>query len=258
MSNKKIVVGNWKMNPATADEAKRIARKTRRAALALMHTEAVVCPPFPFISAASSRNKSPHYHLGAQTASFEVGGAHTGEVAANVLKDLGVEYVIVGHSETRRGESSIGDTDEMVSKRAKAVLESGMKVVLCVGEKIRDESGAHFEFVKEQMSKSLADVPKSRSGDVILAYEPIWAIGAQEAMKPEDINEMTIFVKKIFSDIFGAESAQKVQVLYGGSVNFRNAADIMKIGQVDGLLVGRESVNMAGFVELLKAVDEVK
>ncbi len=258
MSNKKIVVGNWKMNPGTVDEAKRIARKTRRAASKLEHTDAVVCPPFPFILAAASRKKYLHYHLGAQSASFETGGAHTGEVSANVLRDIGVEYVIVGHSETRREGANIGDTDETVSNRVIAVLEAGMKAILCVGEKNRDESGAHFDFVKDQMRKSLADVPKLRSQDVILAYEPVWAIGAKESMKPEDICEMAIFVKKIFSDIFGNDSAQKVQVLYGGSVNFHNAADIMKIGQVDGLLVGRESLNAVGFVELLKAVDEVK
>ncbi len=171
-----------------------------------------------------------------------------------MLKDLCVEYVIVGHSEMR----SLGDSDEMVSKRLKAVLDAGMMAILCVGEKVRDESGSHFDFVREQMKKSLANITKSRSSGVIVAYEPIWAIGAKEAMKPEDVCEMTIFVRKIFSDIFGNDTAQKVRVLYGGSVKFENAADIIKIGQVDGLLVGRESVNVAGFVDLLKAVDEVK
>ena len=254
MSNTKLVVGNWKMNPATVDEAKNLARKTRRAASLLGHTAAVVCPPFPFISAAMSRKNTPHFHLGAQSVSIEDGGAHTGEVGATMLKDLGVEYVIVGHSEMR----SSGDTDEMVSKRVKAVLDAEMRAILCVGEKVRDESGSHFDFVREQMKKSLANITKSRSSGIVIAYEPIWTIGAKEAMKPEDICEMTIFVRKIFSDIFGNDTAQKVTVLYGGSVNFENAADIIKIGQVDGLLVGRESVNMAGFVDLLKAVDEVK
>ena len=254
MSKTKLVVGNWKMNPGTLDEAKSLARKTRVVASILKHTSTVICPPFPFLSAVASRTKTPHYHLGAQSVSFEEGGAHTGEVGANVLNDMGVEYVIVGHSETR----SAGDTDEMVSKRVKAVLDAGMTAILCVGEKTRDESGSHFDFIKEQIKNSLANIPKSRSGQIVVAYEPIWAIGAKEAMQPGDVREMGIFVKKIFADIFGNDTAQKVMVLYGGAVNFRNAADIMNIGQVDGLLVGRESVNMAGFVDLLKAVDEVK
>ena len=239
------------MNPASFEDAKRIARRTRAVAARLAHTEAVVCPPFPFIVAASSRKPSANFHIGAQSASIEDGGAHTGEVSAAMLKSLGVEFVIAGHSEERVR----GDSDETVSRRIARILDAGLYAVVCVGEKARDESGSHFDFIKAQIKGTFAGIAEERVKRVIIAYEPIWAIGAKEAMVPSDINEMSIFVRKTFTDMFGVEAGLKLKVLYGGSVNSHNAADIIKAGRVDGLLVGRESVNMPGFVELLKAVD---
>jgi triosephosphate isomerase len=254
MSNqKRIIIGNWKMNPSTTEDAKRIARRTRAVAARLAHTEAVVCPPFPFIAAAMSRNASANFHLGAQSASIEEGGAHTGEVGAFMLKNLGCEFVIVGHSEER----ARGDTDEVVSKRIARILEAGMTAVVCVGERSRDESGAHFDFLKDQVKNSLAGIAADAVRRIVVAYEPVWAIGAKEAMPPEQVYEMSLFVKKAFADIFGSEAGLKLKVLYGGSVNFRNAGEILKTGKVDGLLIGRESVNLPGFMELLKAVDKI-
>lgn len=251
MTTKRLVVGNWKMNPQSLDDAKHIARKTRQAAARLRRTEAVVCPPFVFIAACAPRWRAGHFYMGAQNVSFESGGAHTGEVSAAMLKDIGVRFVITGHSEERRA----GETDQTVSKKAKAILEADMIPIVCVGEKQRDEGGAHFDFVREEIKGSLADIPKKYARSIILAYEPVWAIGAQEAMAPEQIYEMSLFVKKVFADIFGNDSAMKAAVLYGGSVTARNAGDIITIGRVDGLLVGRESVGSVGFTELLKAVD---
>ena len=249
-----MIVGNWKMNPATLDEAKKIGRKTRNLASKLIQTEVVVCPPFPFVSAAGSRKNPSNYFLGAQSVSFVSGGPHTGEVSVSMLKSLGTKYVIVGHSEERLA----GDGDEIVAKRAGAVVEAGLTPILCVGEKTRDENGSHFDFIRDQIKGSLANISKLHSRDIVLAYEPVWAIGAKEAMQPADVYEMSLFVKKVFADIFGTDSGTKVTVLYGGSVNFRNAADIISIGKVDGLLVGRESVNIPGFSELLKTVDKVR
>lgn len=249
-----MIVGNWKMNPATLDEAKKIGRKTRNLASRLIQTEVVACPPFPFISAAGSRKNPNNYFLGSQSVSFEGGGPHTGEVGVSMLKSLGVKYVIVGHSEERLA----GDSDEIVAKRAGVVVEAGLIPILCVGEKTRDENGSHFDFIRDQIKASLANISKSHSRDIVLAYEPVWAIGAKEAMQPADVYEMSLFVKKVFADIFGTDSGIKVTVLYGGSVNFRNAVDIINVGKVDGLLVGRESVNLPGFSELLKVVDKIK
>jgi len=254
MTNK-LIIGNWKMNPNTLDEARKIVRKTKRAAENLNHTEAVVCPPFVFLKSLIAKKRGKHFSVGAQSVHFAEGGAHTGEVSAPMLRDIGVEYVIVGHSEERK----TGDTDEIVAKKIKAVIESGMTPIVCVGELTRDEIGAsHFDKLKEQIKNSFVGVPKRVARNIVLAYEPVWAVGAKEPMNPDEICEMAIFVKKVFSDVFNPESAIKITVLYGGAVNYRNAADIISRGKVDGLLVGRESLNTVGFVELLKAVDGVE
>ncbi len=243
------------MNPATLEDARRIARKTRTAAAQLVQTDVVICPPSIFAAALISKKNTPNFNLGAQTASFEESGSHTGQISAAMLKNIGMTHVIVGHSEER----AAGDTDEMISRRIRAVLEAGLTPVVCVGEKSRDnEGGAHFEFLKDQIRNTFANISEKYAREIVLAYEPVWAIGAKEAMSPEQIYEMSLFVKKVFGDVFGQASAMKVPVVYGGSVTFRNAADIIAIGQVDGLLVGRESVNVTGFVELLKVVDTAK
>ncbi|MDE1975178.1 MAG: triose-phosphate isomerase [Patescibacteria group bacterium] len=252
--NKKLVIGNWKENPSSVDDAKRIAGKTRAAAGLLERVQAVVCPPFPFIPVAVPRKPSANYAVGAQSVSREEGGAHTGQVSAAMLRSLGLGFVIVGHSEER----AAGDTDGAVSAKASRALEAGLTAVLCVGEQSRDESGSHFDFVRNEIKASLAGIPAEKARHIVLAYEPIWAIGAKEPMAPADIHEMSIFVKKAFADVFGAEVAMKTKVLYGGAVNFRNAAEIVTTGGVDGLLVGRESVNLPGFIELLKSVDKIQ
>lgn len=241
------------MNPASAEDAKTIAKKTRSIAANLKRTEVVACPPFVFVPLAASRTSAKNYSLGAQSASVDEAGAHTGEVSAAMLKSLGVEYVIAGHSEER----AAGDTDEVVGKRIMRILEAGLTAVVCIGEKVREENGSHFDFLRDQIKNTFANVHVEKAKSIVLAYEPVWAIGAKEAMVPEQVHEMSIFVKKVFADVFSQEAAMKVKVLYGGSVNFRNAAEIMNIGKVDGLLVGRESVNMPGFTELLKAVDKI-
>jgi triosephosphate isomerase len=271
----KIIIGNWKMNPQTVLEAKHIIAKTKNIVRKLERTTVVICPPFPFIPFAivrksartgnksanksSTRNvKSNEVKAGAQNVFPEAEGAFTGEVSARELVDLGVEYVIVGHSERRiGGNAGSVETDMDVSRKTAAVVQAGMTVVLCIGEKTRDDLGEYLDVVRDEIKASLQAFPKRALGQLIIAYEPIWAVGAKAAMTPATIHEMVIFIKKVLSDIYGQASAVEVPILYGGSVNFRNAADIIALGQVDGLLVGRESVNVPGFVELLKTVDGI-
>ncbi len=253
MSIHRLVIGNWKMNPDTLLEARRLARQTRTAAAKLKLSEVVICPPFPFLMVASGRQSGPNFAFGAQSVSIAEGGAHTGEVSAAMLRSLGASFVIVGHSEER----ARGITDETVSQAALRASAAGLTAVVCVGEKTRTESGEHFAFLKNQIEHSLAGLDAGALKHIILAYEPIWAIGAKEAMAPEAVGETALFIKKVLADHFGPLESAKVKILYGGSVNFRNAADIMRLGRVDGLLVGRESVNWPGFSALLKAVDEV-
>ncbi len=263
----KIVIGNWKMNPLTVAEAKRIIVSVKKAAKKLNRTKVVICPPSPFIGYALPRvpEKSTAkgvVSVGAQDVFYEEQGAFTGEVSARQLADMDLGYVIVGHSERRRaGEGAFAaETDVVVAKKAIAVAQAGMVAVLCVGETVRDAHGEYLDFLRNQIRASLQGFSKKYIEErrLVVAYEPVWAIGAKEAMTPTLIHEMTIFVKKVLADLYGQEEAFDVPVLYGGSVNFRNAADIIRGGEVNGLLVGRESVNAPGFAELIRAVDEVK
>lgn len=263
---RKIVIGNWKMNPQSLDEAKHIIAKTKKAAGKLERTTVVVCPPFPFIPYAVprshlSRRAVPEVAVGAQNVSFEESGAFTGEVSAGQLSNLGVSYVIVGHSERRYprpaagSTPTVGESDLEVSRKAVAVVQAGMTAVLCCGEKTRDGQGEYLDVLRSELKVSLQAYPKKSLSKLIVAYEPIWAVGGKAAMTPDVVQETTLFIKKVLSDIYGQHEALTVPILYGGAVNFRNAGDIITLGQVDGLLVGRESVNVPGFVELLQVVD---
>jgi triosephosphate isomerase len=252
MNAKKLIVGNWKMNPSSVDEAKEIISKTRLIAKKLSKTDVVACVPNVFIGSCTSK-KDNSVAIGSQDVSVFEGGAYTGESGAQMLYSAGVKYSIIGHSERRKN----GDTNEIVSKKLANTLNSGLSAILCVGEEKREESGSHYDIVRDQIKGSIVGLSNSLAKKIIIAYEPVWAIGAVEPMQPKDICEMAIFIRKVFSDIFSHDSAMKVKVLYGGSVNFRNASEIITVGQVDGLLVGRESVNIPGFKELLKAVDSI-
>ena len=251
---RKIIVGNWKMNPTSLSEALRVFKAVKKTAERLNSIHIVICPPFLYIPKliSSSRTISP-VGIGAQDVFFEQQGANTGEISPVMLKDMRVTHVIVGHSERR----SMGESDETIAKKVEAVLETGIHPILCVGESERDPHALYLDILKNQIKNSLAKTPKKLINQLIIAYEPVWAIGAKEAMDPAVIEETTIFIRKTLSDIFGYDNALKTPVLYGGSINFRNAPDIITRGKVDGLLVGRESVNVPGFIELLKSIDSL-
>jgi triosephosphate isomerase len=250
---KKIIIGNWKMNPITLDEAKRIHKSVISTAAKLKSMNVVVCPPYVYIPALTGSKSATKVTVGAQNAYSEEQGSYTGEVSAKSLKDLGCTHVIIGHSERR----AMGETDEAISKKVQIVLDSGLIPVLCVGEKERNDHGEHLDFLRNQIKASLNKVAKKGISKLIVAYEPVWAIGAKEPMDPGTIYEMNLFVKKVLSDIYGQSEAAGIPILYGGSVNFKNAGEIILKGKVDGLLVGRESVNAIGFAELLKTIDSL-
>ncbi len=248
---KKIVIGNWKENPSTHEAAKNIVKNIKRVASQLKKTITVLCPPFVFLSDLG-KGEQP-YSKGAQDVSvFEV-GSHTGEVSAEMLRDCEVEYTIVGHSERRK----MGETDAVVANKIVALHFAGVTAVMCVGEDNRDSGGQYLDILKNQIKHSLAGVEKKNLSYLAVAYEPVWAIGATQAMSGADVHETTIFIKKTLVDLFGQEYVTKIPILYGGSVNFRNAGEIVRDGHVDGLLVGRESINPEGFNEILKVVDAI-
>lgn len=248
---KKLVVGNWKMNPTTLDEAKSIVAEVKKGIKNIKKTNVVLCPSFVYLQQFSSGLKSPLF-LGAQNVHHETLGSFTGEVSYAEISDLGVQYVILGHSERRK----MGETDEIINKKVKSVVNSKMTAIVCIGENSRDEHGDFYAVIKEQLHLALKDVSKRVLANVVIAYEPVWAIGAKEAMNPTDLHEMSIFIKKVLQDMFGDLSSD-VQVIYGGAVGKFNADMLIKSGNVSGFLIGRESLRPRDFVEIIKIVDSI-
>jgi triosephosphate isomerase len=248
---KNLVVGNWKMNPTMLEEAKEIVSGVKRGVKDIKKTQIVLCPPFIYLQQFTASLKAPLY-LGAQNANHETLGSFTGEVSYAELSDMDVQFVILGHSERRK----VGETDEIINKKVKSVVNSKMNAILCVGESSRDEHGDFYAIIKEQLHLGLRDVSKRVLGNVVIAYEPVWAIGAKEAMTPRDLHEMTIYIKKVLQDMFGTLSSD-VRVIYGGSVNKFNTELLVKEGNVSGLLIGRESLKPRDFVEIIKIVDSI-
>ncbi|MDR3557900.1 MAG: triose-phosphate isomerase [Candidatus Pacebacteria bacterium] len=253
---RRFLVGNWKMNPQQRLDAQRIVAAYKSVSAKHEKVTVIACPPFiyiPLVTNDKSKAKNPpRVVAGAQDVFYESEGAFTGETSAKMLSDMGVSHVIVGHSERRK----LGETDEIVSKKVLAAVSAGLCPIVCIGEASRDVDGAYLAVIKEQIKNSLAGIPKSAVPKMMIAYEPVWAIGGKEAMKPEQVRETALFIKKIMADIFDHSVALDLPILYGGSVNWRNAGDILTAGGVQGFLVGRESINVPGFIELAKAVEE--
>ena len=256
----KLVIGNWKMDPADIKSAEKILKGIIKGASKAKGAEIVVCPPALFISGLIKKTRSKKVQFGAQNVAQFEKGSHTGELSAEQLANTGVKYVIVGHSERR----ALGETSDMVSQKIESSLKSGLKVVLCIGEEKRDENnGAHLEFLAEELTESLSRVenlPAGKAGknlkNITIAYEPIWAIGAEEAMQPSQIHEMSIFIKKVLSEKFGPDVGRSTRIIYGGSVNSENIEDIMRNGHIDGVLPGRASRDPKEFGEIMRVVSE--
>jgi triosephosphate isomerase len=246
--NKKIIIGNWKMNPLTLKEAEKLFKNMAENVSAVKKTEIVVCPPFLYLEKLKKISKK--IFLGAQNTFWEEAGAFTGEISAEMLYNVGARYVILGHSERR----ALGENNNDINKKIKSSLLAGLRPVLCVGENVRDASHGYFSLVKRQLEECLLGVPKNSISKIIIAYEPIWAISStphRQDATPDDSREMAIFIRKILSDKFGPE-AGKMRIIYGGSVNEKDAEDFLKNGGLDGLLPGRASLDAKKFVEIVK------
>lgn len=239
------------MYPERLEDARKIVADVKRVIPKIKNTKVVICPPFVYLPIFSGIKKGA-LALGAQNTNSEVSGSMTGEVSVSQISQFNVQYVIVGHSERRK----MGETDEMVNKKVKAILNHGMTAIICIGESTRDHDGSYLNFIKQQLFSALKDVEKKNISYVVVAYEPIWAIGAKEAMTPRDLHEMSIFIRKILSDMFG-DFARGVSVLYGGSVDRVNADSLVRDGEVSGLLIGRQSLSPKDFVEIIKLVDSI-
>jgi triosephosphate isomerase (TIM) len=249
MSKKKLVVANWKMNPGSLKEAKELAKKSRFHASKLKRTELVLCPPSLYIEPLKSKGK---VKMGGQNASTEDRGSYTGEISSYQLKASGASYVILGHSERRK----LGETDDAVAKKVVRAVVAGLTPIICIGESVHDQDGVYLEELKHQLLTTLSLLKPGDMWKVVIAYEPIWAVGAAQPMTSHDIYETTLYLKKILNDTYGPTIAPTIKMLYGGSADASNAAEIMKEGRVDGLLVGRQSLEPEAFKLLMLAVDK--
>jgi triosephosphate isomerase (TIM) len=252
---KKIIVGNWKMNPKTAEEAKKNFSKIKRLAVKYDSVLTIICPSEIHLMSLVKISGKGAVRLGVQDVFEEDQGLFTGQVSSAMAYDAGARYAIVGHSEKRR----LGETNEQVAKKIGVVVRDGLVTILCVGEKERDRDGNYLGFLKSEILESLGGVSRSDlASRIIIAYEPIWEIGRpdMQTMKPGDIHSMSIYIKKILNDAFGNEAAMEVPILYGGSVGSDSARIVVYDGEVDGLLVGRQSLDPEAFGLILKNIND--
>ena len=253
MEDKKIIIGNWKMAPKTPREAKAVFQNIRSTAGKLRNVQTVIAVPYVYLWELKKLVTGHRCVVGAQDVSFEKDDPHTGEVSAEMLKNVGVEYVIIGHSERR----AKGETNSEVANKVLATVKKGLVAVVCVGESERDDDGSYTTFVKTQLSESLEGIPKRYIDKVIIAYEPVWAIGkkAKKEATTEDVLEMSIFIRKVLADMFGERKGISIPVLYGGSVNQKNVFSYINGCEIDGLLVGRASLKPSAFVAILEVAN---
>lgn len=256
----KFVVGNWKMHPKTLVEAGRIvsALKKNLGKKTGKHQriKVIVCPPALFIAPLIASAKKAAITLGAQNASLFDEGAYTGETSPLALAKIGATHVILGHSERR----AMGEDDALIAQKVVRAVRNKLCVILCVGERMRDDSGAYFTEVAAELRGSLAGFPKSEMKRLIIAYEPIWAIGSKalHAEEADDFREMKIFIRKNLISRFGKRSGFTIPILYGGSVDEHNAQGFLREGAADGFLVGRASIDPKRFSEIIHVAAGVR
>lgn len=246
---KKIIAGNWKMNK-TPSEAKAlveaIAPKVADAAC-----DVVVCPTAICIPSAVSAAEGTNIAVGAQNVHFKESGAYTGELAGNMLKEAGVEYVIIGHSERRQ---YFGETDETVNLRTKAAIAAGLKPIVCVGESLTErEQGIMDDTVRRQTKIAFLEIDAADAKDVVIAYEPVWAIGTGKTATADQADEVCGIIRETIKGLYGVEVADAIRIQYGGSMNAGNAAELLAKPNIDGGLIGGASLKPDDFAVIVDA-----
>ena len=248
---KPLIVANWKMNPQTLAEAKSLFNLVKKGVKNLKNAEVVICPPFPYLPMIGMASRSSGVKLGGQDVFWEEKGAFTGEVSSLMLKNLGCKYVIVGHSERRR---NLNETDEMVNRKLKAALKEDLKPILCVGNKNRKRE-KEFKGIRIQMEKALSGIKKSDLKNLVITYEPVWAISTTRGGRiatPNQAKEGMIFIREILTKLFDKNSAKKIRIIYGGSVDSSNIRGFLKEAKMAGALVGAASLKPNEFVKTVK------
>jgi triosephosphate isomerase (TIM) len=250
MGRKPLIVGNWKMN-RTVSEGVGLASELRPRLAELSAVDIAICPSFTSLDAVGRALEGSNIALGAQDAFWEGQGAFTGEVSAAQLKDVGCRYVILGHSERRR---QMGEKSEEVHLKLRAVLACGLTPILCVGESIEErDANETFEIVSEQTERSIGNLAVEAAGKLVVAYEPVWAIGTGKNATAQQAQEVHVMLREHLGKLLGPETAGGLRLLYGGSVNAANAKGLMDQPDVDGALVGGASLVADEFVAIVKA-----
>jgi len=250
MSRKVIIAGNWKMNK-TGSEGKALVEALLKevAAFDPAEVDIVVCPPFTTLASVRPILEGTKVKLGAQNVHWADNGAFTGEVSAAMLKEAGVEYVIIGHSERRQ---YFGETDETVNKRLQAALKAGLKPIVCIGELLEErEGGRTNEVLRKQIRGGFAGLDAATMAGVVIAYEPVWAIGTGRTATPEIAEETQAFIRAEVAAMFGADCAGKVRIQYGGSMKAANARELVAQQDIDGGLIGGAALDASGFAKLI-------
>jgi triosephosphate isomerase len=244
-----IIAGNWKMN-TLVDEAKALVEDLKVRVSDVSDVEIVVCPPFISLTTVRAVVEGSNIALGAQNVYWEKSGAFTAEVSAPMLKSVGCTYVIIGHSERR---TYFAETDAMVNKRIFAALEEGLKPIVCVGETLEErEDEMTVDVVKRQVTEGLAKLSSEQMRNIVIAYEPVWAIGTGKTATPEQAQEVHAFIRSLLTELFGESTAKATRIQYGGSVKPDNASTLMGQVDIDGALVGGASLKADSFEKIVK------
>ncbi|MGA1194296.1 MAG: triose-phosphate isomerase [Kiritimatiellia bacterium] len=249
-SRKPIVAGNWKMNKTVAD-AIDLAEDIKRDLGGCKDVDIVLCPPFTALKAVSDVVSGTHVDLGAQNMHWEKSGAYTGEISAEMLREIYCHYVILGHSERR---TYFGETDEIVNKKTKAALSGNLTPIVCVGETLEErEAGKTNDVVGTQVRGSLAGLNPRELVETVIAYEPVWAIGTGKTASPEQAQEVHAYIRGVLVEIADEAVAQSVRIQYGGSVKASNAKELFSLPDIDGGLIGGASLEARSFIEIVRA-----
>lgn len=244
-----IIAGNWKMHN-TSSQGVALIKQLGELTMDVNDVDIVVCPPFTTLTAVANALAGTNIHLGAQNMHWEKKGAFTGEITAEMLKDVCCQFVIIGHSERRQ---YFAETDEAVNKKVKAALEAALMPIMCVGESLEDRQAAITEdIVGQQVRAGLEGLSKEDAASVVIAYEPIWAIGTGLTATADQANDVCQFIRLTVSEMFGLETAAKTRIQYGGSVKADNIAELMGKSDIDGALVGGAALDAVGFSKIVK------
>ncbi|MBI5749411.1 MAG: triose-phosphate isomerase [Nitrospinae bacterium] len=253
---KPLIVGNWKMNNSTAESVD-LAEKLKKTVKDMAGVEVVVAPPFTALGSVRDAIKGSNIKLSAQNVFWEDKGAYTGEVSPLMIRDLDCEYVIIGHSERRE---YFKESDEIVNKKIKAALRNKLKAIVCVGESLKErEEDKTMQVIESQIRKGLEGILNSELRTtnhevrLVIAYEPVWAIGTGRNATPSQANEVHAYIRKLLSQIFNEDIASNIKILYGGSVKPSNSAELMSEKEIDGALVGGASLDTDSFAQIVRS-----